>query len=157
MSKKWGSVHNEETGNDAIKQQFFDLERVTESDLTYRFKKAHQSLWGGGELNPSDAFDELDKLIFCKIWDERQTKKGYPYDFQIFDIEKPKNATQEEIDAMASISSWVAFFGFSISKIWKSYGYPFLVCRSSHILQKMSLSNSSKASDGFNSPPPQRD
>ena len=100
MSKKWGSVHNEETGNDAIKQQFFDLERVTESDLTYRFKKAHQSLWGGGELNPSDAFDELDKLIFCKIWDERQTKKGYPYDFQIFDIEKPKNATQEEIDAI---------------------------------------------------------
>ncbi len=50
-------------------------------------------------MNPSDAFDELDKLIFCKIWDERKPrKKGEPYDFQIFDIEKPKNASQQDID-----------------------------------------------------------
>jgi type I restriction enzyme M protein len=42
------------------------------------------SLWGGGELDPAAAFDELDKLIFCKIWDERKPrKKGEPYDFQI--------------------------------------------------------------------------
>ena len=50
-------------------------------------------------MNPSDAFDELDKLIFCKIWDERKPrKKGEPYDFQIFDIGKPKNASQQDID-----------------------------------------------------------
>lgn len=98
---KGGRVHNEDAGNDEIKQQFFDLEQVPESELTNRFKKAHQSLWAGGELNPSDAFDELDKLIFCKIWDERKPrKKGEPYDFQIFDIEKPKNATQTEIDTI---------------------------------------------------------
>jgi len=36
-------------------------------------------------LNPSSAFDELDKLIFCKLWDERKPgKKGEPYYFQIF-------------------------------------------------------------------------
>ena len=98
---KGGRLQNEDAGDDAIKQQFFDLEQVSESELTNRFKKAHQSLWAGGELNPSDAFDELDKLIFCKIWDERKPrKKGEPYDFQIFDIEKPKNATQKEIDAI---------------------------------------------------------
>ena len=98
---KGGRLRNEDPGNDAIKQQFFDLEQVSESELTKRFKKAHQSLWAGGELNPSDAFDELDKLIFCKIWDERKPrKKGEPYDFQIFDIEKPKNATQKDIDAI---------------------------------------------------------
>ena len=98
---KGGRLQNEDAGNDAIKQQFFDLEQVSESELTNRFKKAHQSLWAGGELNPSDAFDELDKLIFCKIWDERKPrKKGEPYDFQIFDIEKPKNATQNDIDAI---------------------------------------------------------
>ncbi len=98
---KGGRLRNEETGDDVIKQQFFDLEQVSESDLTSRFKKAHQSLWAGGELNPSDAFDELDKLIFCKIWDERKPRKnGQPYDFQIFDIEKPKNATQKDIDAI---------------------------------------------------------
>ena len=98
---KGGRLRNEEAGNDVVKQQFFDLEQVSESELTNRFKKAHQSLWAGGELNPSDAFDELDKLIFCKIWDERKPRKnGEPYAFQIFDIEKPKNASQKDIDAI---------------------------------------------------------
>ena len=98
---KGGRLRNEDAGDDPIKQQFFDLEQVSESELINRFKKAHQSLWAGGELNPSDAFDELDKLIFCKIWDERKPrKKGEPYDFQIFDIEKPKNATQQDIDTI---------------------------------------------------------
>lgn len=98
---KGGRLRNEDADNDTIKQQFFDIEQVSEIELTNRFKKAHQSLWAGGELNPSDAFDELDKLIFCKIWDERKPrKKGEPYDFQIFDIEKPKNATQKDIDAI---------------------------------------------------------
>ena len=70
------------------KQQLFELEKVSEEELTRRFKQAHNALWGGGELNPSAAFDELDKLIFCKIWDERKARKtGEPYDFQIFSEE----------------------------------------------------------------------
>ena len=98
---KGGRLSGEDAGNDPYKLQYFDLEQVSESELTNRFRKAHQSLWAGGELNPSDAFDELDKLIFCKIWDERKPrKKGLPYDFQIFDIAKPKNATQEVIDSI---------------------------------------------------------
>ncbi|MDU5167849.1 Probable type I restriction enzyme BthVORF4518P M protein [Stutzerimonas stutzeri] len=65
-------------------QHFFDLKTVNEIDLTRRFKQAHNALWAGGQLNPSEAFDELDKLIFCKILDERKLrKKGAPYDFQI--------------------------------------------------------------------------
>jgi len=72
-------------GGSANGQKLFELEVVTEDELTRRFKQAHNSLWGGGELNPSEAFDELDKLIFCKIWDERKPrKKGEAYDFQIF-------------------------------------------------------------------------
>ena len=72
-------------------QQFFDLSIVTEDELTHRFKQAHNALWAGGQLNPSEAFDELDKLIFCKIWDERKARKtGEPYDFQII-IEKGKD------------------------------------------------------------------
>lgn len=63
---------------------YFDLSIVSEYELTARFKQAHNALWGGGELNPSEAFDELDKLIFCKIWDERALRKsGDAYDFQI--------------------------------------------------------------------------
>ena len=65
-------------------QKLFPLELVTQDELTRRFQQAHQALWGGGELNPSEAFDELDKLIFCKLWDERKLRKpGEPYDFQI--------------------------------------------------------------------------
>jgi type I restriction enzyme M protein len=64
-------------------KKFHDIETVTEDNLTKRFKQAHNSLWGGGELNASEAFDELDKLIFCKIWDERNCKRGEPYKFQV--------------------------------------------------------------------------
>lgn len=75
------------------KKQFFnDIKTVSENDLTKRFKQAHDALWAGGQLNPSEAFDELDKLIFCKIWDEKynlkdgtlkRRKKGEIYDFQV--------------------------------------------------------------------------
>lgn len=76
-------------------QQFFDLSVIDQSELTRRFKQAHEALWAGGQLNPSDAFDEMDKLIFCKIWDERKPRKiGEPYDFQIITVPK-----QEEKDA----------------------------------------------------------
>lgn len=56
-------------------QKLFPLQVVSPDDLTRRFQQAHQALWGGGELNPSEAFDELDKLIFCKLWDERKPRK----------------------------------------------------------------------------------
>lgn len=70
-------------------QQFFDLSVIDQSELTRRFKQAHEALWAGGQLNPSDAFDEMDKLIFCKIWDERKPRKiGEPYDFQIITVPK---------------------------------------------------------------------
>lgn len=70
-------------------QKFFDLEIVEEKTLTSRFKQAHDALWAGGQLNPSEAFDELDKLIFCKIWDERKDRlSGQPYDFQIITVNK---------------------------------------------------------------------
>lgn len=78
------------------KQKYFELKTVTEDELTRIFKQAHQALWAGGELNPSEAFDELDKLIFCKIWDERHPrKKGDPYSFQIFSEETEDKTTKE--------------------------------------------------------------
>lgn len=77
-------------------QKLFPLEVVAQDELTRRFQQAHQALWGGGELNPSEAFDELDKLIFCKLWDERKLRKiGEPYDFQVI-TEKPKDESDEE-------------------------------------------------------------
>jgi type I restriction enzyme M protein len=76
----------DENGNKA-----FDLSVVEQNDLTKIFSQAHQALWAGGKRNPSEAFDELDKIIFCKIWDERKyRKKGEPYDFQEFTGEDPQ-------------------------------------------------------------------
>lgn len=72
-----------------------DIQKVEESELTRIFKQAHDALWAGGELNPSQAFDELDKLIFCKIWDEKNTKKGEPYQFQIIS-EYQENENQSD-------------------------------------------------------------
>lgn len=87
-------------------QVFKDIKTVSEEELTRRFKQAHDALWAGGQLNPSEAFDELDKLIFCKIWDEKYNivdgklkprKKGEIYDFQII-----KEATEAKTnDALA--------------------------------------------------------
>jgi len=74
------------------KQKFFELEVVSESELTKIFIQSHQALWGGGQRNPSVAFDELDKLIFCKIWDEKHPRKNEePYDFQLFRGEDPED------------------------------------------------------------------
>lgn len=78
-------------------QKSFELETVAEDELTRRFRQAHQSLWAGGELNPSEAFDELDKLIFCKIWDERHPRKiGEPYHFQIISEEAEGDVSPDE-------------------------------------------------------------
>jgi type I restriction enzyme M protein len=75
-----------------VKQKFFELQVVSESELTKIFIQSHQALWGGGQRNPSVAFDELDKLIFCKIWDEKHPRKiDDPYEFQIFRDEDPDN------------------------------------------------------------------
>lgn len=75
-----------------VRQKFFELQEVTESELTKVFIQSHQALWGGGKRNPSVAFDELDKLIFCKIWDEKEHRvNGEPYQFQIFRDEDPED------------------------------------------------------------------
>ncbi len=91
------------------KQRFSDIRTVSEEELTRRFKQAHDALWAGGQLNPSEAFDELDKLIFCKIWDEKynlskgekiRRKKGEIYDFQVIaeaTEEKTNTALAERI------------------------------------------------------------
>ena len=79
------------------KQKFFDLSVIDQSELTRRFKQAHEALWAGGQLNPSEAFDELDKLIFCKIWDERKPRKvGEPYDFQIIIVSKTEEKDERK-------------------------------------------------------------
>ncbi|MFQ6065863.1 MAG: type I restriction enzyme HsdR N-terminal domain-containing protein [bacterium] len=61
-----------------------DLKKATRTELLAKFEQCHDTLWEGGKRNPAEAFDEMSKLMFCKIWDERFiTKKGEYCRFQV--------------------------------------------------------------------------
>lgn len=70
----------------------WDLQVVGKSELTRVLGKCHDTLWQGGKLAPTDAFDELSKILFIKIRDEKKPRaKGEPYDFQIRTRETSKS------------------------------------------------------------------
>jgi type I restriction enzyme M protein len=61
-----------------------DLVVVSESQLRDAFQQCHDILWEGGRRNPAQAFDEMSKLMFCKLQDERMhTGIGDSYAFQV--------------------------------------------------------------------------
>ena len=62
----------------------WDLKVLDKQELIRALKKSHDTLWAGGKRNPTVAFDELSKIIFVKIRDEKKGRKnGEYYDFQI--------------------------------------------------------------------------
>jgi len=63
-------------------------------------EKSHNTLWAGGKRNPTVAFDELCKIIFVKIRDEKRGRKtGEYYDFQIKTHEKAESV-YKRLDAI---------------------------------------------------------
>jgi len=60
-----------------------DLLEVSFKELSQLFQKCHDILWAGGKRDPAVAFDEMSKLMFTKLSDERNTKNGEEYKFQI--------------------------------------------------------------------------
>ena len=69
----------------------WDLRVVENQELIRTLGKCHNTLWQGGKRAPADAFDELSKILFIKIRDEKKLRdKGDPYDFQIKTKETPK-------------------------------------------------------------------
>lgn len=70
----------------------WDIQIVGKGELTRVLGKCHDTLWQGGKLAPTDAFDELSKILFIKIRDEKKLRvKGDPYDFQIKTRETSKS------------------------------------------------------------------
>ena len=70
----------------------WDLQVIEMVDLIRALEKCHDTLWQGGRLEPTTAFNELSKILFVKIRDEKQARqKGAPYDFQIKTHERPKS------------------------------------------------------------------
>ena len=69
-----------------------ELSVIERGDLIRVLEKCHDTLWQGGRLTPTDAFDELAKILFIKIRDEKKARRnGEPYDFQIKTHEKPES------------------------------------------------------------------
>jgi type I restriction enzyme M protein len=70
----------------------WDLKVLDKSELKCALEKSHNTLWAGGKRNPTVAFDELCKIIFVKIRDEKRGRKtGDYYDFQIKTHEKAES------------------------------------------------------------------
>jgi len=66
-----------------------ELETVSREELIKALEKAHDTVWQGGKLAPTTAFDEVSKLLFCKLKDEKDTPRQKPYQFQIGTHESP--------------------------------------------------------------------
>ncbi|GAH60528.1 unnamed protein product, partial [marine sediment metagenome] len=67
-----------------------ELEIVSREELIRALEKSHDTVWQGGRLAPTTAFDEVSKLLFCKLKDEKDTPKGKAYKFQIGTHETPE-------------------------------------------------------------------
>lgn len=76
-----------------------ELKTVSRDELITSLQKCHDTVWQGGKLAPTTAFDEISKLLFCKLRDEKTTIKGKPYDFQIGTHETP-DEVYNRIDAI---------------------------------------------------------
>ena len=59
------------------------LAKADFTTLDRTFQKCHKLIWDGGRLDPARAFDAFNKLLVAKIQDERYTKTGEHYDFQV--------------------------------------------------------------------------
>ena len=69
-----------------------DLQVIEMTDLIRALKKCHDTLWQGGRLEPTTAFNELSKILFVKIRDEKRARQdGESYDFQIKTHERPES------------------------------------------------------------------
>ena len=67
-----------------------DLKIVSCEELINALEKCHDTVWQGGKLAPTTAFDEVSKLLFCKLKDEKVTTKNTAYQFQIGTSETPQ-------------------------------------------------------------------
>ncbi|RLI77962.1 hypothetical protein DRP04_10650 [Archaeoglobales archaeon] len=62
---------------------FEELRKTTLNELDNKFSRCHDIIWEGGKRDPAEAFDEMSKLMFAKIYDEKFTKVGEYYRFQV--------------------------------------------------------------------------
>lgn len=84
-----------------IKGSANDLQEVSRDELMRALEKCHQTIWQGGKLAPTVAFDEVSKLLFCKLWEEKKAKNGEPYKFQIGTYETAADVSKRVVNIYA--------------------------------------------------------
>ena len=72
----------------------WDLKQTSYNELSNTFQLCHDEIWEGGRRDPAVAFDEMSKLMFAKIYDERFTPAYEHYKFQIGTFEEPAEVTK---------------------------------------------------------------
>lgn len=72
----------------------WDLSKANTAQLMSIFSNSHDIIWEGGKKNPAESFDEMSKLMFCKIRDERDCRKNEFYQFQVKTHEEPKSVAK---------------------------------------------------------------
>lgn len=77
-----------------LKESKNSLKIVSREELIKTLEKCHDTVWQGGKLNPSDAFDEVSKILFCKLQDEKKTKVDKFYKFQVGTHEKSSDVAE---------------------------------------------------------------
>ena len=60
-----------------------DIRSVSTRELENVIRRAHAEIWSGGRRDPLLSFDEWCKLLFIKIYDERNTPNDNPRGFQV--------------------------------------------------------------------------
>lgn len=68
---------------------FEEVRKASLNELQSKFQRCHDAIWEGGKRDPAEAFDEMSKLMFAKIYDEKFTKLDENYSFQIGTYENP--------------------------------------------------------------------
>lgn len=81
----------------------WDLQATNFSDLEHKFQLCHNEIWEGGKRDPAIAFDEMSKLMFTKIFDERSTKNEEYYRFQIGTHEEQKSVVRRIKEIYAEV------------------------------------------------------
>ncbi len=71
-----------------------DLNRTSFNELSKKFELCHDEIWEGGKRDPAVAFDEISKIMFAKIYDERFTPSDVYYKFQIGTYEEPAEVSK---------------------------------------------------------------
>src|SRR5690606_11061670 len=60
-----------------------DIHRASARELENKVRRTHSIIWSGGKRDPLTAFDEWSKLLFAKVYDERNSSNGKPRGFQV--------------------------------------------------------------------------